>query len=414
MCRFGTTEVAASFLSESKIVCSSSPNSDSASATTPLAITNNGVDYGESVTYNYKDDIEIASIHPKRGSKDGGTIVTVNGSNFVESEDLQCFFGPKASTPASPATYISSTQITCVTPQSVSTTTATATASLYITNNLADFTLSPIKFHYISNPFVLSVSPLSGPVEGSTNIVLNGFNFIDGSSLSCRFGESESGTVGARFISSIQIECDSPPEENNVVRSVAVYTSMNGADYTDTTKQFSYNLQPVVGSFAPLFGPSVGGTSVTISGENFEFTKDLVCRFGTVNVKASYISESSIVCVTPTFTTVSVSPQTVISVSNNGVNYYSSIDQFEFVTSAAVVSISPISGPIEGGTAITITGTGFEDTNQIHCMFKSSTSSEIVEGDFLSATSIKCVSPACESCIISTFSSVEVSTNEVS
>eukprot|EP01045_Picozoa_sp_COSAG04_P050413 COSAG04_NODE_20408_length_394_cov_0.908475_1_plen_131_part_11 len=70
-------------------------------------------------------------------------------------------------------------------------------------------------FIYYVPPVVLSVSPVTGTVQGNTNVIISGLNFQGSGAegmLKCRFGSE---TVPALFSSSTQVSCLSP----NVVSS---------------------------------------------------------------------------------------------------------------------------------------------------------------------------------------------------
>jgi len=411
-CRFKTTKVAASFVSSSTIICASPASTDENNRAVDLSVTNNDVDYSAPTTFTYVEGASITSIFPKRGSLEGGTIVTVSGENFMSSDGLGCKFD-KPSVVVVPAMYVDESTITCITPSSNS----LVSSSILVTNNNVDFSPSPQKFHYINNIAVFSVSPTVGHPGISTTVVLSGFNFVDSSEVLCKFENGDDSIVtSGRFISSNQIECDSP-SNGDVGSSHELHLSVNGQDFVNTNHNFFYEEAPKVDSFSPTFGPQIGATTVTVTGENFSLTKQLSCRFGSISVKAAFVSSETILCVTPTVLGSDVS-SLQIYVSSNGVNWFSSASAFEFVTSASISSISPSSGPIAGGTAVTISGTGFEDSALINCLFKGGPTggggNEIVAGDYLSPTSVKCVSPVCNGCATSTFVSLEVSTNGVS
>ncbi|GMI30504.1 hypothetical protein TrRE_jg11042, partial [Triparma retinervis] len=116
-CRFGEgNDVSAGYISATEVVCVS-PAASSAGAV-DVAVSNNGVDFDDSsILFEYKDGAAVGSISPTSGSIVGGTIVTVTGANFEDTNDLACLFGTLES-PA--AVYKSSTEVECEAPLSSS------------------------------------------------------------------------------------------------------------------------------------------------------------------------------------------------------------------------------------------------------------------------------------------------------
>ena len=280
--------VPATFISQNEIVCHSPTNTLGGAGTSVLiSVSNNGLDFeGVSAEYKFVDEVEIYSIFPGKGSVVGGTVVTITGAGFSEENlgSSSCNFGESGSATIN---VISSTEIRCTTPPS-SASENDGFVSLEVTFNGKDFTTSGTQFGYIPDASFTSMSPLFGPVSGGTVLLISGYNFVDSSKLSCKFGAV---AVSARFISSSQIECNVPPQIqiqiDNSENEVVVSITMNGADYispdestSTTSASFTYRTETTISSITPSFGPSTGGTAITISGANFEFSKSLSCRFG--------------------------------------------------------------------------------------------------------------------------------------
>ena len=100
-----------------------------------------------------------------------------------------------------------------------------------------------------------------------------------------------------------------------------------------------------------------------VSGFSLEFGADYLCRFGSVDVAASYvivprIGSSVVACTAP--------PQPdgagaiVVYVTLNAQQYYTNSSLlFTYFTAARVDSFSPTSGPALGGTQVNESGVGF-------------------------------------------------------
>ncbi|WP_234713215.1 IPT/TIG domain-containing protein, partial [Rhodopseudomonas palustris] len=112
---------------------------------------------------------------------------------------------------------------------------------------------------------------------------------------------------------------------------------------------------PAVTAVAPSSGPTAGGTSVTITGTNF--TGATSVSFGATSVPSSSFTSSSgtqIVVPSPAGSAGTVH----VTVTNaTGTSPTNSNDQFTYVAAPTIGTISPSSGPVAGGTSVTITGT---------------------------------------------------------
>ena len=107
-------------------------------------------------------------------------------------------------------------------------------------------------------------------------------------------------------------------------------------------------------SVSPNNGPAAGGTSVTITGNNF--TGATAVSFGGTNATSFTVtSPTSIAATSPAGTgTVDVRVTTP-----GGTSATSALDQFTYFAAPTVTSISPNNGPAAGGTPVTITGNNF-------------------------------------------------------
>ena len=127
----------------------------------------------------------------------------------------------------------------------------------------------------------------------SATVLVTGYGFVDSGELLCAFGGSES---KARWLGPTMVECEAPAHEAGVV---SVEVSVNGADFTADDASFEYVASATVLSATPASGPARGGTAVVVQGESFVFSQALTCRFGTLDVAASYLSSSELLCVAP-------------------------------------------------------------------------------------------------------------------
>src|SRR5580658_5812996 len=111
---------------------------------------------------------------------------------------------------------------------------------------------------------------------------------------------------------------------------------------------------PMISSITPSSGPPRGGTQVTISGSGLSSASeadDIV--FGSQSASSIVsMSDTQLVVVTPPASAIGTVPVSIVTANgaviwDAGFDYMISID-----------SIFPVSGPVAGGTILTITGSG--------------------------------------------------------
>jgi hypothetical protein len=160
---------------------------------------------------------------------------------------------------------------------------------------------------------------------------------------------------------------------------------LSGSEFDQLPPPPQAPVAPNVTGINPNNGPTAGNTLVTITGSGF--TGATVVKFGsTAATSVTVISDTSITCKSPAGTgTVDVTVATPV-----GTSATNSADQFTYVAvGPTVTGINPNSGPITGGTSVTITGTGFSGATSVKFGSNAATSLTIN-----SATSITATSPA--------------------
>ena len=144
--------------------------------------------------------------------------------------------------------------------------------------------------------------------------------------------------------------------------------SLNGQQFSSSGVQYTYMASASVSSVRPSAAVSEASTSVPVSGSGFGVVSEslgyLRCRFGSTSVGAEYVSESVVVCNT---TTSSSAGYVSVEVSTNAREYTSDGVQLELLD-VLVSEVSPWSGPEQGGTVVTVSGSGL-DTSEVWCRF---------------------------------------------
>ena len=239
------------------------------------------------------------------------------------------------------------------------------------------------QFTYYALPTVTAPSNSAGPVAGGTPVTITGTNFSGATTVLF-------GTVAATnvvLISSTQISAVSPTEGAG---SVDVRVSeLGGTSATSSADLFHYVAAPTVSSLAPAGGSLAGGTTVTVDGTGF--TGVTAVDFGTTPAESVTYDSAGQLTVTSPPGVAGVVNLTVYS--SGGVSAISASDQFTYVASPTVTALSATSGPLAGGTSVTITGTGFigQPGTSLSVNFGGSPATNVT---LVSATQITATSPA--------------------
>ncbi|RYF79275.1 MAG: hypothetical protein EOO29_17730, partial [Comamonadaceae bacterium] len=206
-------------------------------------------------------------------------------------------------------------------------------------------------------PVVTGISPTSGLAAGNTSVTITGTGFKAGLGVTAvSFG----GTAAAAFTvnSDTQITATSPAGTG----TVHVTTTGSGAtSATSANDQFTYLAAPTVTAISPDAGPTGGGTSVVITGTGFTGTTGAAgVKFGATNAAGYTVnSDTQITATSPAGSAGTVDVRVI---NPGGTSATSASDQYTYVAAPTVTGISPATGAAGGGTAVTLTGTGFTST----------------------------------------------------
>ena len=295
--------------------------------------------------FTYVDVPTVTAVSPVAGPIAGGTSVTLTGTNFVAPATVS--FGGTAGTAiivnnattitvTAPAHAVGTVDITVTTPGGTS-----------AVNAPAD------QYTYAAVPTVTSVSPNLGPIAGGTSVTIAGANY-SGTGFSVTavtFG----GTAATSFIvnNSTSITAVAPAHASGVT-DVRV-TTVGGQSTVVAADQFTYWGTPTISLVNPNAGPIGGGTSVTLTGT--QFAPGATVLFGLTPAASVIVnSATSITAVAPAGSagTVDITVTTI-----GGTSTIVAADQFTYASTPTVTAVSPLAGPIAGGTSVTLTGTNF-------------------------------------------------------
>src|SRR6185437_11311614 len=141
---------------------------------------------------------------------------------------------------------------------------------------------------------------------------------------------------------------------------------------------------PTITGVSPATGPNTGGNSVTITGTNL-LEAQTVTFGGTPATSFSVNSSSSITAVVPPGTI--GNPVSVIVTTLVGSNPPNTL--YTYVSAPVFTSISPSSGPIAGGTTVTIKGSGFLNSSAVTFADVNAASFHVVDDNTLTAVTPK-------------------------
>lgn len=328
----------------------------------------------------------VTNVDPWWGTGVGGSVVTITGTGFQSGATV--LFG---TIPATSVVVNDPTSITATTPASPIRTLGGVTSHTFgnvdvsVTVN-GDTGTSPYGYNYSDyQPGYTSVSPSSGPASGGTTVTFTGSYFTNASQVN--FGNVPATSFAVDDDQTIT--AIAPPGTGTV--DVVVYNA-TGTDgcCSDPATRFTYIPVPAITDLWGGFGfhgeeliQFNGSSSVTIMGSGF--TGATAVHIGGVPSAHFFIvNDTTIQASAPsgTFgTSVSVTVTTPggTSAPSTKLLTYSSIRQ------PGVSSVAPSSGPLAGGTAVTITGTSFTGASAVKFGTTPATSVVVVDDTTLTA-----------------------------
>jgi hypothetical protein len=228
-------------------------------------------------------------------------------------------------------------------------------------------------------PTLTSVSPTSGPAGGGTVITLTGTNFASGATVRV----NGVAATAVTYLSATQVRATTPA---GTAGARTVQITLPSGQSASLSNAFTYVAAPTITSVSPTSGPTTGGTTITVTGTGF-VSGATVRVNGVAATGVTFLSATQVRAVTPAGTagarTVQVTnPDTQAASLTNAFTYTSP-------TSPTLTAIAPASGPVAGGTAVTLTGTSFAAGTTVTIGGAAATSVVVV-----SATSITAITPA--------------------
>lgn len=175
----------------------------------------------------------VSGISPSSGPTSGGTYLTINGTDF--SAQSQVWFGSEQARVTDPVT---STVLHAIAPaESAGTVDVTVTTQgvTSATTTADEFTYDPSQPAVV--PSITSISPASGPTQGSNEVIINGENL--GGAIRIAFGGTDSGPL--EVDSNSQLTVLRVPPHNAGTVDITVFTEPNGQTAQTSADQYTYD-----------------------------------------------------------------------------------------------------------------------------------------------------------------------------
>ena len=326
----------------------------------------------------------VTSVSPSEGPGVGGNKVTILGENLAGATAVK--FGATEVVLSKPNKK--ATKLKVKAPPG-----AAGTVDVTVTGPEGTSEATPAD-HYTytpAPPSVTLVNPPEGEAARTKTITILGNNLVGVAAV--RFGSVSVPFTAAKGKVKATISASAVLGTVDVTVTTAEGTSATSpADHYTFTPE-----QPVVEGLDPGSGPAAGGTSVRVKGEGFleaERVNFVAPKPGFEIVAAEsfeVINDTELIAVSPPYTTadVVVTVRTPQGVSPGLCAGHSCklIPKFLY-EKPTITSVSPAGGPLEGGTTITLKGSGFGISKGL--------SGTVVVVGHQEATSVNC--PSTEEC----------------
>lgn len=276
----------------------------------------------------------VTGLFPPAGSPAGGSAVTIKGIGLSGASAV--LFG---SVPAVGFEVLDDRTILATTPLQGG---AVTFVNVTVTVNGQTSAATATSVFAITSLFI-ELTPGFGPAAGGNSVTVTGTNF-NPSSGGVWFGDvkADSWTV----VSATTIQAVAPPGVGVV--DVTVESTAGGT----RSPPARYSYVAIISEFGPTFGPSTGGTVVTIQGKNFDPASTVY--FGSTAVTPTQTTPTRITVTTPPGTVtarLSVMGPGGASIASHALPLFSYLPQLD--------SLSPAVGAPTGDPSVTLIGGNF-------------------------------------------------------
>lgn len=228
-------------------------------------------------------------------------------------------------------------------------------------------------------PTITAVSPATGPMAGGATVTITGTGFDP--AVTVDFGGA-AGVVGTATATSITVTTPAHAPASVLI----TVTNPDGQSATISGGYRFLGPLPTLTVVAPATGPTIGGTSITLTGTEFA-SGATVTVGGRAATSVSVTSATQLTAVTPW----GVTGAADVVMTNADGQAVTLAGSFTYTQAPppTVTAVSPTAGTSGGGTVVTITGTGFGNGATVR--FGATAATAVTT---LSATSIRATAPA--------------------
>ncbi len=193
-------------------------------------------------------------------------------------------------------------------------------------------------------PTLTTVNPSCGNQAGGTNVNLLGSNFVSGATVTF-----DGLSAAVTFLNPSSLRAVSPAHAPGPVD--LVITNPDG-QHVSRAGGYTYKAPPTILNVFPNFGSTGGGTLVTVTGTNFD-SSTVIFVGGAVATDIDFVDSTTIRGRAPPHA------PGMVPVAVNNCLLFTLPNAFTYIQGPTVISVSPPSGPVAGGTPITLIGTNF-------------------------------------------------------
>jgi hypothetical protein len=305
----------------------------------------------EEVTFNFLPIVDIVSLSQTGGNVAGGDTVTITGSGFISTTEV--LFG------AVPASFsvLSNTEIEVVTPAQAAAEVDVTVTNLHSTDTLA------ASFIYADTPVISNISPNTGPANEVVPVIISGTGFKSGAVDSITDVEIDGSPVAFTVLTGTQISLDIP-DDLAANTTVTIEIVGYGGQDSDT-----YTPELIVTAVSPVYGTTLGGTNVVITGTGFSQVDQVL--FGT-EIASLNSNSTNLVDVDTPVSPVDGSVEVVVQTpAGNSISSTPSANDFLYIGDPEVVSSDyPV---VIGDTTVDIRLTGSNLTTSTSVNFVKTT-----------------------------------------
>ena len=379
------------------------------------------------VDYNFGFPV-INSVDPVDGPVTGGNTVTITGSGFTDSGltlDKVAFLptsgsdGPDPALDGTAVTVVSDTKITVTAPDATASAAGHGSVEAVVDAVFSDPAdpNQPIEAvddeagasdYVFGAPMITSIDPTAGPLNGGNSVTITGSGFTDSGLTFDKVTFDSAGDqsplegIDATVVSDTEITVTAPDASGVSGTAATLETAVNVGFSVDgdPAGQFFAALSeggsdfysfgaPQIESVDPTKGNQDGGQVVTITGQDFQNPKLVLdsVEFTPIGagdaapiegIDPQVVSDTTITVTTPDVTgaadgAASLATEVEAIFDNPGASDVpvtaavaaGGSDSFTF-DAPTITEITPNRGPLAGGNAVTITGSGFEDLGLVY------------------------------------------------